>query len=198
MYIRNMFFFWLLDSCCDDTPAMRARVFLSYVEEHGPELRRALSKNITYDADIFEDAFSAAVVKVHDMILAGKVVASLKNYFFIAAKNEYIQMDNKRKRNNAICEGTEAAEGCIDPSAAPEIAMSALAGIRQRLWAVYPIPAVELFERYMAGGISYAKLGAETGRSPRSIADDIRAMRRFIASDKECKKIRASYYDAYN
>lgn len=192
-----MFFFWNLEYY-DNTPAMRARVFLSYVEARGPELRMALAKNITYDADIFEDAFSAAVVKVHDRILAGKVVASLKNYFFIAARNEYIQMDNKRKRNNAIREGTEAAEGCIDPSATPEIAMSALAGIRRRLWAVYPIPAVELFERYMAGGISYAKLGAETGRSPRSIADDIRAMRRFITTDKECIKIRSSYYDAYN
>ena len=60
--------------------------------------RKALAKNITFDEEIFDDAFQTAIVRTANNILSnGAYISDFQNYFFMCCKFIYIDMDNKKK-----------------------------------------------------------------------------------------------------
>lgn len=59
---------------------------------------KALKKNVTYDHEIFMDAFDDAVLATANSILEyGTYIDDFQNYFYIACKWKYIGLDNKKK-----------------------------------------------------------------------------------------------------
>ena len=94
----------------------RAGEFLHFIATHRAELWRAVKKNITYDPDLFDDAMVAAVVKVYNAIESGRDVADFKQYFFMAAKWEYINTDNATRRKKAHNAPLSAADGEAVPT----------------------------------------------------------------------------------
>ena len=72
--------------------------FFKYVIEHENELRYALRKNITYDADIFDDVTCNTICRIAEYIVNKHVyIKDFKGLFFISAKREYIAMQNKKR-----------------------------------------------------------------------------------------------------
>lgn len=72
--------------------------FFDWLKEHDAEARFALKKNITFDKEIFEDAYHNAIQGTADSILKnGTYIDDFKMYFFIACKFAYIKLDNKKK-----------------------------------------------------------------------------------------------------
>lgn len=77
--------------------------FLHYIADNEKRLKYNLSKNITYNADIFDDVFQDTVVKCYDTIVKNNVmVDDFTRYFFIAAKWNYINTDNKTRRHKSV------------------------------------------------------------------------------------------------
>lgn len=74
------------------------REFLQYVAENEARLKKNLKKNITYNPDIFDDVFQDTIIKVYDSIMKGTVIDDFEKYFFIASKFQYINADNKNKK----------------------------------------------------------------------------------------------------
>lgn len=76
--------------------------FLEFVASNQKRLRHNLRKNITYDAELFEDVFEDTIIKCYDSIVARNLtVKSFENFFFLASKNNYIQAQNKKRRRTA-------------------------------------------------------------------------------------------------
>lgn len=72
--------------------------FYDYVVANDKRLRKNLKKNITYNVELFDDAYENAIMKVANAIMKGKRINDFEQYFFIASKFEYILLDNKDRR----------------------------------------------------------------------------------------------------
>lgn len=72
--------------------------FFQYVIEHEKELKYALRKNITYDADIFDDVTADTIIRIAEYIINKQVfIKDFKGLFFISAKRQYIAEQNKKR-----------------------------------------------------------------------------------------------------
>lgn len=74
------------------------REFLEYVAKNEKRLKKNLKKNITYNPELFDDAFQETILKVHNAIMKGQRIEDFEKYFFIASKFQYINEDNKDKK----------------------------------------------------------------------------------------------------
>ena len=72
--------------------------FLEFVAKNEKRLKKNLMKNITYNEDIFDDVFQDSIVKVYNAIENGARIKDFEQYFFIASKFCYINVDNKNKQ----------------------------------------------------------------------------------------------------
>lgn len=81
------------------TAEEKARDFMNYIARHHERLRRNLAKNITYDRDVFEDAFQDTVVRIHDAILRNDPeISDYEKYFFQASRKRYITLSNRSRQ----------------------------------------------------------------------------------------------------
>ncbi len=71
--------------------------FLQFVAKNEARLKKNLQKNITYNPDIFDDVFQESIIKVYSAIENGARIKDFEQYFFIASKFCYINVDNKVK-----------------------------------------------------------------------------------------------------
>lgn len=172
--------------------------FFWWIQKRGAKMRRAIKKNVTYDPEIFEDVFSGTILKVAEKILAGKEVADFEQYFFLSAKNNYIQEQNRQRRQ---IEGRcmPAAAGDIPEERAPGVpnAEKLIEAIRDILLQKFPPEDVARWERRKRGKLSYHVCAAESGLSLRAEADRHRAIDRFLARDRECRALKESYYSSF-
>ncbi len=81
----------------------KGKEFLNYVANNIEMLKQNLRKNITYNEELFEDAFNETILKVYNSIIKnGTEVKDWKHYFFISSKWTYILNDNRDKKNKEI------------------------------------------------------------------------------------------------
>lgn len=74
--------------------------FIKFVVDNQEKIRKAVRKNITMDADIFDDVTGDTIVKICDYIVKNKkFINDFNSFFFICAKRNYIITQNK-KRNH--------------------------------------------------------------------------------------------------
>lgn len=77
--------------------------FYNYIINNENQIKYEVKKNITYEPELFEEAYSDTIVKVANAILVNhKVIDDFRFYFFISFKQNYIQMQNKKRKYDKI------------------------------------------------------------------------------------------------
>ena len=72
--------------------------FMMYVYNNLDALNYALRKNITYDADIFDDVTADTLCRIAEYIMRNHVyIKDFKGMFFLSAKRQYIAEQNKKR-----------------------------------------------------------------------------------------------------
>lgn len=92
-----------------------ANEFLQYIAANEQRLKRNLRKNITYDAEIFDDVYQTAIIKVYDSIIRQDLyVEDFEKYFFISSKFEFINTDRKKRQQRNMSDDVCKADLLID------------------------------------------------------------------------------------
>lgn len=163
-----------------------ANQFLQYVAENRKRLRRNLKKNITYDEDIFDDAFNNAIEKTYRSIVKNDLmVEDFEQYFFIASKNEYILLDNRKKRQKERSVDVDNAKYILDDDGydfeKEERLKELLADLQDKLKQMCGNYNATLFLDYFRmkseGNSSYRDIAKEYGLKPKQVADTINKIR---------------------
>lgn len=178
--------------------------FYDYLSKNDDIIRYELRKNITYDDELFDDVYSSTVIKIHDAIENGKDIEDIRMYFFIAFKFNYIQMQNKSRKQKRS--GSEVPVDGIDTtdseySESGYEAMERLFKfIEERLMEVFDEFEVSLFVIYFRlkcgkGRISYRKLSEITGLKQSVIVTIIQKLKCFVRNDEKIKEFKRGLYD---
>ena len=73
--------------------------FYQYIIRNEKQIKKEVRKNITYEEELFDEAYSDTIVKVANAILTKhKIIDDFRYYFFISFKQNYIQMQNKKRK----------------------------------------------------------------------------------------------------
>lgn len=79
----------------------KAQEFLKFIAQNEKKLKKALMKNVTYNAEIVDEIFGETIIKVYKSILKnGTNIKDMEDYFFIALKWTYIYRDNQNREYN--------------------------------------------------------------------------------------------------
>lgn len=89
--------------------------FYQYIITHEKQLKQEVRKNITYEQELFDEAYSDTIVKVANAILVNhKVIEDFRYYFFISFKQNFIQLQNKKRKIDKMkTYGFKDCEGLI-------------------------------------------------------------------------------------
>jgi len=89
--------------------------FYQYIIRNEKQLKQEVRKNITYEEELFDEAYSDTIVKVANAILVNhKVIEDFRYYFFISFKQNFIQLQNKRRKIDKLkTYGYKDCEGLI-------------------------------------------------------------------------------------
>ena len=90
--------------------------FYQYIIRNEKQLKQEVRKNITYEEELFDEAYSDTIVKVANAILVNhKVIEDFRYYFFISFKQKFIQLQNKRRKIDKLkTYGYKDCEGLIN------------------------------------------------------------------------------------
>ena len=89
--------------------------FYQYIIRNEKQLKQEVKKNITYEEELFDEAYSDTIVKVANAILVNhKVIEDFRYYFFISFKQNFIQLQNKKRKIDKLkTYGYKDCEGLI-------------------------------------------------------------------------------------
>jgi RNA polymerase sigma factor (sigma-70 family) len=176
--------------------------FLEFVAKNEARLKKNLQKNVTYNPDIFDDAFQESIIKVYNAIENGARIKDFEQYFFIASKFCYINVDNKVKARQktddrdayvSIDEDERFAE--FDKSwevkeEKNERINELMKYLSQRLNEVFSPKEADIFLIYYRlksekAGVSYKKLSKIMDCDVKEITNIIQRIKAYIKQDKE-------------
>lgn len=89
--------------------------FYQYIIRNEKQLKQEVRKNITYEEELFDEAYSDTIVKVANAILVNhKIIEDFRYYFFISFKQNFIQLQNKKRKIDKLkTYGFKECEGLI-------------------------------------------------------------------------------------
>lgn len=89
--------------------------FYQYIIRNEQQLKAEVRKNITYEEELFDEAYSETIVKVANAILVNhKIIEDFRYYFFISFKQNFIQLQNRRRKTDKLkTYGYKQCEGLI-------------------------------------------------------------------------------------
>lgn len=89
--------------------------FYQYIIRNEKQLKQEVRKNITYEEELFDEAYSDTIVKVANAILVNhKIIEDFRYYFFISFKQNFIQLQNKKRKIDKLkTYGYKDCEGLI-------------------------------------------------------------------------------------
>lgn len=89
--------------------------FYQYIIRNEKQLKQEVRKNITYEQELFDEAYSDTIVKVANAILVNhKIIEDFRYYFFISFKQNFIQLQNKKRKIDKMkTYGYKDCEGLI-------------------------------------------------------------------------------------
>lgn len=179
--------------CLLMTKLNNANEFLTYIAENQERLKRNLSKNVTYDKEIFEDVFQTTILKIYDHITANNIIVDdFERYFFTCSKWEYVSVDNKKRKHTAVhtdIEDYRESDGFLYELDDTEDAEEKNEAVRQRfkefityLSDTYGHFKTDVFIEYYTykaerKKISYYKIGQEFGISEKEVGSIINEIR---------------------
>ena len=90
--------------------------FYQYIIRNEKQVKQEVRKNITYEEELFDEAYSDTIVKVANAILVNhKVIEDFRYYFFISFKQNFIQLQNKKRKIDKLkTYGYKDCEGLIN------------------------------------------------------------------------------------
>lgn len=176
--------------------------FLQFVAKNEARLKKNLQKNITYNPDIFDDVFQDTIIKVYNAIEKGARIKDFEQYFFIASKFCYINVDNKVKSRQktddrdayvSIDEDERFAEydnAWQIKEERNERINELMKYLSQRLNEVFSPRECDIFLIYYRlksekAGVSYKKLSKIMDCDIKEITNIIQRIKSFIKQDKE-------------
>lgn len=165
------------------TAEEKGREFLTYVGENATRLKWNLSKNVSYEPDLFEDVFSYTILRIYDSIVKrGLEIQDPEQYFFNASRLNYLKMQERsRRRSRRHIDINEA----WDISEEKELhANSDLEKIKAELECIFGEESTRIYLGYMRakteGRISYKTYSERMGIEESKLARVCMNIKRYL------------------
>lgn len=189
--------------------------FLEFVAKNEARLKKNLQKNVTYNPDIFDDAFQESIIKVYNAIENGARIKDFEQYFFIASKFCYINVDNKVKARQktddrdayvSIDEDERFAEydnAWQIKEDRNERINELMKYLSQRLNEVFSPKEADIFLIYYRlksekAGVSYKKLAKILEIDVKEVTNIIQRVKKWVKEDKEIMEIKRKLMNGVN
>lgn len=165
--------------------------FYDYISNNYEQSRHEVLKNITYDSELFDDAYNDTVIKVAKVIEDGKKIEDIRYYFFISLKWNYINMQNKKRKQ--LSRTTDVMPDAMDDEYSEERyekVMELWDFIAQRLEENFEPGEVDIYLIYYklkcnGNSLSYRKLSEMTGIPVKEITNIIQRIKKKVRTDPE-------------
>lgn len=170
--------------------------FYDYISNNYEQSRHEVLKNITYDPDIFDDAYNDTVIKVAKVIEDGKKIEDIRYYFFISLKWNYINMQNKKRKQ--LSRTTDVMPDAMDDEYSEERyekVMELWDFIAQRLEENFEPGEVDIYLIYYklkcnGNSLSYRKLSEMTGIPVKEITNIIQRIKKYVRNNDEINELK--------
>ena len=168
--------------------------FYQYIIRNEKQIKKEVSKNITYDKELFDEAYSDTIIKVANAILNNhKIIDDFRYYFFISFKQNYIQMQNKKRKIDKMkTYGYVGCEGLIiddeDNEERYERVRILFSWLAEYLEEYFPPNEVDIYIVYYflkvgKNRVSYQKMAEIYDVDIRYITNVIRNIKKFVNND---------------
>lgn len=165
--------------------------FYDYISNNYEQSRHEVLKNITYDSELFDDAYNDTVVKVAKVIEEGKKIDDIRYYFFISLKWNYINMQNKKRKqlSRTVSELPDAMDDEYSEERYEKV-MELWDFIAQRLEENFEPGEVDIYLIYYklkcnGNSLSYKKLSEMTGIPVKEITNIIQRIKKYVRNNDE-------------
>lgn len=166
--------------------------FYDYITDNYEQSRHEVMKNITYDPDIFDDAYNDTVIKVANVINEGREIEDIRYYFFISLKWNYINMQNRKRRMLSRTTGV-MPDGMLDEEYSEERydkVMTLWDFISEKLERQFEPGEVDIYLIYYklkstGSSLSYKKLSDITGIPVKDITNIIQRIKGYVRKNPE-------------
>lgn len=171
---------------------MTLQDFYDYIQNNYEQTRYEVLKNITYDEELFDDCYNDTVIKVANVIGEGKEIDDIRYYFFISLKWNYINAQNrKRREQKRFTNGF--VDVCDDDGYSEERynrVMELWDYISERLEREFNPGEVDIYLIYYklkctGRSMSYRKLSEITGVPVKEITNIIQRIKKWIRNNEE-------------
>lgn len=172
--------------------------FYLYITRNEKRLKQEVRKNITYEQELFDEAYSDTIVKVANAILYNhKVIEDFRYYFFISFKQNYIQLQNKKRkaeRTNVYgYEGYEPIAEDAETEQRYERIRTLFKWMAEYLEQYFPPGEVDIYIVYYflkvgKNRVSYKKMADIYGVEVKYITGVIQNIKRFVKNDETIKR----------
>ena len=179
--------------------------FMDWIASNLPRVRKNLRKNITYDAMIFDDVIQSSILRVCNAIQGGTRIDDFERYFFITSKFEYINEQNRRRKNESRCDAEvlwnishgASSDDIIDDASDDDrdwMIRELFQLMSKKLNEVFPPDEADIFLIYYRlkaekNGVSYQKMAKITERDVREIGNIIQKIRQWVRNDPELTEL---------
>lgn len=172
--------------------------FYRYIEENYDQCRHEVMKNITYEEELFDEAFNDTVIKVADAInRRHKDIQDIRFYFFISCKQNYINLQNRKRKERAMLTGDlpylEPDEEYSEERA--NNVNELFDRITEMLEERFPSNEVDLYVIYYklkssGEGVSYRKMAEIMGIPVKDVTLIIQRIKKFVRNDEEINRLK--------
>jgi len=178
--------------------------FYDYISNNYEQSRHEVMKNITYDSELFDDAYNDTVIKVANIINEGREIEDIRYYFFISLKWNYINMQNKKRKQlsrttDVMPDGErDTGRALVDDEYSEERyekVMELWDFIAQRLEENFEPGEVDIYLIYYklkcnGNSLSYRKLSELTGIPVKEITNIIQRIKKFVRGNEEINELK--------
>lgn len=171
---------------------MTVSEFYDYIKDNYQQTRYEVLKNVTYDEELFDDCYNDTVIKVSNVIGQGKQIDDIRYYFFISLKWNYINAQNKKRREQKrlTSEFTDVADVAEYSEERYDRVMELWDYISERLETEFNPAEVDVYLIYYklkctGRSLSYKKLSNITNIPVKDITNIIQRIKKFIRNDAE-------------
>ena len=170
---------------------MNLNDFYDYISNNYEQSRHEVLKNITYDSELFDDAYNDTVVKVAKVIEEGKKIDDIRYYFFISLKWNYINMQNKKRKqlSRTVSELPDAMDEEYSEERYEKV-MELWDFISEKLEENFEPGEVDIYLIYYklkcnGNSLSYRKLSEMTGIPVKEITNIIQRIKKYVRNNDE-------------
>lgn len=176
------------------TAEEKGAAFLQWIADNQKELKKAVKKNCTFDAEIFDDVFAEAIINVYNTITKNNSeIANIKNYFFLACKWQYQMRQNQHRKHTEetirdVLPNLNIIDEIEDETAKENDYNEAITTMREVLTEQFGGEMADVFFVYWQGKMSgeIANIGELCDRlnlDPRKAKNALQQMRRYIVEE---------------